>query len=419
MTEGLGHKPPADPADAGESARSPRTAKAPICFVVDEDSSIRHFLSLIMHGSGLDTEELADGANFQDALNRRLPDLVILNVGLEAKVAIDCLVALSKVRYPGFVQLMSNRGSAVLEHVKSIGEQQLVKMLPVLKKPFEASTIVSIVQQLKLGHSEPQAARVDLGQALRNKWIEFWYQPQIGLRKKQLVGVEAFVRCRHPQYGILLPGAFMPGATDGELTSLAEFTIASALNWGQKLSELGINVKLTVNIAMETLLKLPVVELVSPYANRGEPWPGLIIDIPEEQIITELALASELARKFADVNAKLAIDQFGRGYATLARIKDLPFAELKLDQAFVTDCGSDKAKAPLCKSAIDLAHGSGSLAVAVGIEKASDAVALTGMGCDHGQGFLLGLPMPEERFLSLIRQRAAGQGKQLPAAANA
>ena len=118
------------------------------------------------------------------------------------------------------------------------------------------------------------------------------------------------------------------------------------------------------------------------------------------------------------MNVKLAIDNFGRGYSSLARLKALPFAELKLDPTFVTDCGTDRVNAPLCKTVIDLAHNFGSLAVAIGIEKASDALALTSMGCDIGQGFLLGQPMPEERFVSLLRQRAAGQGKALPAAAN-
>jgi EAL domain-containing protein (putative c-di-GMP-specific phosphodiesterase class I)/CheY-like chemotaxis protein len=395
------------------------SARAPICFVVDEDSSIRRFLSLILHGSGLDTEELTDPQHFQQALSRRLPDLVFLNIGLETAAAIKSLAELGKRRYPGFVQLISNRGSAVLEHVKSVGEQHLVKMLPVLKKPFEASTIVAIVQQLKLGHSEPQAARVDLGEALAKRWIEFWYQPKIDLRKKRLVGVEAFVRCRHPQNGVLLPSAFMPGAKDSELLTLSEVTITSVLNWSQRLMRLGVNIRCAVNIPLATLVNLPVVDLVRPYVDQFDQWQGLIIDVTEEQIITELALATELTKKFADVNAKLAIDHFGRGYSTLARFKDLPFAELKLDQAFITDCGTDKVKAPLCKSAIDLAHGSDCLAVAVGIEKASDAVALTSMGCDIGQGFLLGLPMPEERFMSLLRQRAAGQGKPLPAAANA
>jgi EAL domain-containing protein (putative c-di-GMP-specific phosphodiesterase class I) len=112
--------------------------------------------------------------------------------------------------------------------------------------------------------------------------------------------------------------------------------------------------------------------------------------------------------KFAESNVKLAIDDFGRAYSALTKIESLPFAELKLDRVFVTDCGTHRMNAPLCKTVIDLAHSFGSVAVAVGIEKASDAVALVSMGCDYGQGFLLGQPMPEERFVSLLRQRGGG-----------
>ena len=66
------------------------------------------------------------------------------------------------------------------------------------------------------------AARIGLGEALKNGWMEFWYQPKIDLRKKQLAGAEAFARARHPQFGILSPGAFMPGATESELIALSE-----------------------------------------------------------------------------------------------------------------------------------------------------------------------------------------------------
>jgi EAL domain-containing protein (putative c-di-GMP-specific phosphodiesterase class I) len=117
-------------------------------------------------------------------------------------------------------------------------------------------------------------------------------------------------------------------------------------------------------------------------------------------------LANDITKKLQHLDVRLAIDNFGRGYSSFARLKELPFAEIKLDRAFVTDCGSDKVNAPLCKTVIDLAHNFGSIAVAVGIEKASDALALVSMGCDHGQGFLLGQPMPEERFISLLKQRA-------------
>ncbi len=151
------------------------------------------------------------------------------------------------------------------------------------------------------------------------------------------------------------------------------------------------------------------------YIPQFEKWPGLIIDVTEEQIVTDLALAAELTKSLQHLDVKLAIDDFGRGYSSLVRLKELPFAELKLDRAFVTDCGTDKVNAPLCKTVIDLAHNFGSRAVAIGIEKASDALALVSMGCDYGQGFLLGQPMPEERFISLLRQRTASQGRQISA----
>ncbi|MPZ36589.1 MAG: EAL domain-containing protein [Rhizobiales bacterium] len=394
------------------------TASVPICFVVDEEPSIRHFLSLILHGSGLDTEEFADGMSCREAMGSRSPEVVFLSVGLESADAIEFVVALGKRGYFGFVQLVSNRGSAVLEHVKSIGEQHGLQMLPVLKKPFETSSIVAIVQQLKLGHAAPQAARIGLNEALDNGWIEFWLQPKIDLRKKQLAGIEAFARCRHPQFGVLLPGAFMPGASEPELEQLSQLAIAGVLKAGLRLATLGINMRFAVNVPVAALVKLPIVDLVRAHRSELEQWPGLIIDVTEDQIVKDLSLAAGLAKALAPVKVKLAIDDFGRGYSALARLKELPFAELKLDRTFVKDCGTDKVNAPLCRTVIDLAHNFGSHAVAIGIEKAADALALTSMGCDIGQGFLLGQPMPEDRFVSLLRQRAAGQGRALPKAAN-
>jgi EAL domain-containing protein (putative c-di-GMP-specific phosphodiesterase class I) len=417
MTENPVGTTPSQDAVATSSGPGAEDARVPLCFVVDDEPAIRHFLSLILHGSGVDTEEFADGASFRNAMERRSPELVFLNVGLESSEAVELVAMLGKRGYLGFVQLMSNRGSAVLEHVKSVGDQHGLQMLPVLKKPFDTSAIVKIMQDIKLGHGAPQAARVGLTEALSTGWMEFWYQPKIDLRRKQLAGVEAFARCRHPQFGVLQPGAFMPGATDAELVSLSERGIADVLKTSSRFSKLGINLRFAINIPVNTLVALSIPDLVRTHREQVENWAGLIIDVTEEQIVTDLALATELTRKFAPLNVKLAIDDFGRGYSSLARLKELPFAELKLDRTFVADCGTDKVNAPLCKTVIDLAHNFGSLAVAIGIEKASDALALTSMGCDIGQGFLLGQPMPEERFISLLRQRAAGQGRPMPAAA--
>jgi EAL domain-containing protein (putative c-di-GMP-specific phosphodiesterase class I)/CheY-like chemotaxis protein len=424
MTEGLdpsahSRAPYSDGApNVGEAVAA--SARVPKCFVVDEEPSIRHFLSLVLHGAGIDVEEFADEASMYRALATRKPDLIFLNIGIESTGTIGTLITLGKCRYFGFVQLMSGRDTAVLEHVKDVGNEQGLHMLPVLRKPFTSAAVKEMLQELQLGDSAPQGSRggrVALSEALAHDWIEFWYQPKIDLRKKQLAGVETFARCRHPQHGILAPAAFMPDASDADILTLSERALGYTLNAALNFARLGVHLRFAVNIPVDALLKLPVVEMVRAHRAQVDHWAGLIIDVTEQQIVNDLSLAINMTRRLAPLDVKLAIDDVGRGYSSLARLKELPFAEIKLERGFVTDCGTDKVNAPLCKTVIDLAHHFGSKAVAIGIEKASDALALTSMGCDIGQGFLLGQPMPEERFLSLLRQRAAGQGRPVAATA--
>jgi EAL domain-containing protein (putative c-di-GMP-specific phosphodiesterase class I)/CheY-like chemotaxis protein len=399
--------------EASHEAATPGSeARVPLCFVIDADDSVRRFLSLILHGAGLNTEEFSAGETLAAALAKRAPHIVFLDIALEFGEAVKCLLELANCNYRGQVQLVSGRGSAVLAHVKSIGEQQHLQMLPVLKKPIEPQAILNALQELKLGHAPPTAGRIGLDQALNNGWIEFWYQPMIDLRKKQLVAAESFARARHPQHGIMLPDAFMPGATETTLVKLAEYSLVSALKAGLNFAKLGVNLQLAVNMSAAALGKVRFPEILQTYRPQFDRWPGLIVDVAEEQLVSDLARVSEIARELKQLGVSLAIDNCGRRYTSLANLKELPFTGIKLDRAFVADCATSKVNAPLCKTVIDLAHSFGSVAVAIGIEKASDALALLRMGCDYGQGFLLGQPMPEELFGSLLRQRAAGQTRQ-------
>jgi len=394
-------------AGAPEAAAAPGGhLHTPLCFVVDEESSLRHFVSLILQGSGVDTMGFSDGASLRAARSPRAPDLIFLNVNLDASDAIRSIEALGKSGFSGALQLMSNRGSAVLESLKQVGEQHRLRMLPVLKKPFETSAIQKILVEEKIGFSQPAATRVGLDEALKNNWVEFWYQPKVDMRRKQLAGAEVFARVRHPQHGILSPGSFMPGADDASLLALAEQAMVHGLKAGIKFSKLGVNLRIAINISIAALVKLPVGDIVRAHHPQAYGWPGMIFDLTEEQIIKEIGLACEMSKKLEPHNVRLAIDDFGRAYTSLTKAKELPFAEMKLDRSFVTGCGTDKVNAPICKTVIALAHSFGSLAVGIGVEKAADLMAMVSMGCDLGQGFLLGQPMPEDRFISLLKQRA-------------
>ena len=409
MPEGLARATPRATETAYRSGARVGDSRAPLCFVVDDDPNIRHFLCLVLQGSGLDTHEFGDCDSFRQTMEHHTPDLVFLNIPLESSEAIAAVVGLGRRNFRGGVQLMGNRGPAVLEHVKNIGSQHGLNMLPVLNKPFDSNTIIKVMQDLKLGDVPSAAAQIDLDKALKNDWIEFWYQPKVDLRRKQLVGVEAFARARHPDHGVLQPNCFMSGADSAGLLSLAELSLTNALRVGETFAGLGISLRVAVNVPAEALAKLPILEIVQKFHNPGDSWAGLILDVTEEDIVSDLRLAVDVTKQLQWYNIKLAVDEFGRGFSSLARLKELPFAELKIDRTFVADCGTDKVNAPLCKTVIDLAHNFGSIAVAIGIEKASDVAALVAMGCDCGQGFLLGQPMPEERLVSLLRQRSQGR----------
>ena len=375
----------------------------PLCWIIEDEPSKRHFLSLILNGFGIDTLEYVSDDDLGRKDTSRTPNLIFLNVSHESTDAIASILRLAKANYRGAVQLMSGRGTAVLEYVKRIGVEHGLNMLPVLTKPFDKRTITKIIEDLKLGLVISPSAQMDLDEAIRNGWIEFWYQPVVDLRKKRLASIEAFARARHPQHGVVLPGGFLSKASNASVLKLSELAMLAVLRAGLKFSRVGVDLPVTVNMPIEALQKLPIEKLVSDFHAKPKDWPGLIVDVPEQQIVKNLPLITDFARRLQRYNVRLAVDNFGSSETPLANVSDLPFAQIKLDRLFVVD-NDEQAYAARCKTMIGLAHSYGSKTVALGIEKAADALALMSLGCDYGQGFLLGQPMAQEQFVSLLRR---------------
>jgi len=247
--------------------------------------------------------------------------------------------------------------------------------------------------------------RIVIAEALRNRWFEIWYQPKIDLKRKCLAGAEALARIRHPELGVLLPGSFHPEVDDESVAELAQQALVATLCDWSMFEEAGFNLHLAINVPVGVLLKLPIETLVKEFRPQSERWPGLLVEVTEDQIVRDLALAQKIASQLQVSGIKIAIDDFGAGYSSFSSLRQLPFAELKLDRSFVQGCATDATNAAICQTAIDLAHRFGSAAVADGVESQADLQALMVMGCDFGQGALVSPPMPKERFLELLRQR--------------
>ncbi len=249
--------------------------------------------------------------------------------------------------------------------------------------------------------------RIEIDEALRNGWFEMWYQPKIDLKRKCLAGAESLARIRHPSHGVLLPGTFLPGVTEGSVTRLAEHALITTLESWTLFEQAGFNLHLAINVPVSVLLRLPIPALVEQHRPKSERWPGIILEVTEDQIVRDMKIAQEVAHELRGSGIKIAIDDFGAGYSSFSSLRELRFVEIKLDASFVKDCATDATNAAICQTAIDLAHRFGSAAVAEGIEVAADLQALMVMGCDFGQGVLIAPPMPQQRLLDLLCQRVS------------
>ena len=257
---------------------------------------------------------------------------------------------------------------------------------------------------------------INVEQALREQWLEIWYQPKIDLKRRCLAGAEALARIHHPNLGVLLPGQFLAGVDDDTLALLTEHALLATLYDWTTFDAAGYNLHLEINVPVSALLRLPIPAIVRENRPAAPHWPGLVVEVTEDQIVRDIKLAQEIANQLKVSGVSVAIDDFGGGYSSLASLRELPFAELKIDHTFVKNCATEGTNGAICQTAIDLAHRFGSVAVAEGIENMADLQALQVMRCDFGQGVLLAPPMPKERFIELLNQRNNRPRPQAPVA---
>ena len=251
----------------------------------------------------------------------------------------------------------------------------------------------------------PADGKVTLDDVLRRNWFELWYQPKIDLRTMRMAGAEALVRARKPDGSMVPPGVFLPGASEKLMLALTERVIIQALRDWEACAAYGVSLKLSVNVPVSALVKLPIPRILREERPRAENWPGLIMEVTEDEIINDLQIANEVAAALRTFNCTLALDDFGAGYSSLARLRQLPFSELKIDRSYVMNCNSDKLNAGLCETIVELGRRVGLKTVAEGIETWHETHKLQALGCDIGQGYLFAKPMPLGQLIGMMCKR--------------
>ena len=229
------------------------------------------------------------------------------------------------------------------------------------------------------------------------------HQPKLDLRKGEITGVEALVRWRHPNRGLMSPDKFILMAEEtGHIGALTEWVLARAIEEQALLRHEGYELSMSVNLSGR-LVGDPAFAEVALDMARGARGP-ICFEITETAVIENPETALEMLDKFARNGIRISIDDYGSGLSSLAYLKQIHADELKIDKAFVLQMAESQRDALLVRSTVDLAHSLGLKVTAEGVETEMALALLTGMGCDIAQGYLIAKPMPLKELLTFLAQ---------------
>ncbi len=230
--------------------------------------------------------------------------------------------------------------------------------------------------------------------------FELFYQPQIRLVDSSLVGAEALIRWRHPVRGYVSPGEFMPVVNSSALSErIASWVMETASRQARAWELSGSNVRVAINLSPSQLYSGDLADTVAQLLKRTGLSPSLLeLEVTEDILLHDESQVLDMFKRIQQMGVRILFDDFGTGYASLSYLKKFPLDGLKIDRSFVLDLLSDSDDAAIVGSTIGLSKQLGLTVVAEGIENRATADFLVSMGCEEGQGYFFGRPMPAEAF---------------------
>ncbi len=248
---------------------------------------------------------------------------------------------------------------------------------------------------------------LDLRRAIRRCEFCLHYQPVLGLRTGEVVDVEALVRWRHPDRGLLPPGEFIDLAEDtGLIVPIGAIVLADALAQAKLWRTITERQTLTVavNLSARQLAQPDLVHTVArALARTGTTGAELCLEITETAVMADAEAAVAKLGELRALGIALAIDDFGTGYSSPSYLKRLPADVLKIDRAFVAGLGDDSESSVIPGAVIGLAHALGMTTIAEGVETATQGEELQRLGCDAAQGYYYARPAPADAVTALLR----------------
>ncbi|NLW06074.1 MAG: bifunctional diguanylate cyclase/phosphodiesterase [Pseudomonadaceae bacterium] len=237
----------------------------------------------------------------------------------------------------------------------------------------------------------------DLRQALSNHEFQLYYQLQMNAQEQPL-GVEALLRWKHPERGMVSPGEFIPLAESSDLIlSIGQWVLETACDQLQAWKTTYPEFSMAVNVSVRQFRQADFVEQVKNALQRTQANPKLLkLELTESMVLDEVEGTILKMEELRQLGVRFSIDDFGTGYSSLQYLKRLPLDQLKIDQSFTRDITFDKNDAAIVQTVIAMGQALQLEVIAEGVETWEQQQILLRYGCDFYQGYLYGRPFPIE-----------------------
>ena len=243
---------------------------------------------------------------------------------------------------------------------------------------------------------EQQELARDLRQAVEKGELELFYQPKIDACSLQVTAAEALLRWHHPRFGIVSPALFIPIAERHRLIgSIGNWVLEEAARQAGVWRDSGLRMRVAFNVSAYQMRQDDFADRLKQalQSNRLQPA-RFTCEITETVAMEDTRVTQETFERLRKLGVHVSIDDFGTGHSSLAMLRKLPAAELKIDQSFVADLGTSPEARSIIAAVIQMARALGLRVVAEGVEKTEQLEQLQLLGVDELQGYLFARPMP-------------------------